>query len=90
LSGPRFGFTTFTGDLAAQRQDANLEPIMTQFNWQWETQILSLTGGNHALMERVLLVGVVEQDEFNTSLGWFAGYRLAGGVGPNFSMTKGG
>jgi hypothetical protein len=92
LSRPRFGFTTFTGDLAAQRQDANLESIMAQFSWQWETQILSQTGGNQALMEWVLLVGVVEQNEFNTLLGWFTGYRLAGGVeigvGPNFSMTK--
>ena len=43
-------------------------------------------------MEWVLLVGGVEQDEFNTSLGWLTGYRLAGGfeigAGPNFSMTK--
>ena len=43
-------------------------------------------------MEWVLLVGGVEQDEFNTSLGWLTGYRLAGGmelgVGPNFSITK--
>ena len=69
LSGPRFGFTTFTGDVAEQRQKADLEPIMTQFGWQWETQILSLTGGNQALMEWVLLVGGVEQDEFNASLG---------------------
>ena len=42
-------------------------------------------------MEWVLLVGGVEQDEFNTSLGWLTGYRLAGGmelgVGPNFSIT---
>ena len=92
LSGPRFGFTTFTGDVADQREAANLEPMMTQFGWQWETQIVSLTGGNQALMEWVLLVGGVEQDEFNTSLGWLTGYRLAGGfeigAGPNFSMTK--
>ena len=92
LSGPRFGFTTFTGDVAEQRQQADLEPMMTQFGWQWETRILSLTGGNQALMEWVLLVGGVEQDEFNTSIGWITGYRLATGfeigAGPNFSMTK--
>ena len=92
LSGPRFGFTTFTGEVAEQRQKADLEPMMTQFGWQWETQIVSLTGGNQALMEWVLLMGGVEQDEFNTSLGWITGYRLANGfeigAGPNFSMTK--
>ena len=92
LSGPRFGFTTFTGEVADQRDHAGLEPIMTQFGWQWETQVVSLTGGNQALMEWVLLVGGVEQDEFNLSLGWLTGYRLANGVeigvGPNFSYNK--
>jgi hypothetical protein len=65
---------------------------MTQFEWQWETQIVSVTGGNQALMEWVLLVGGVEQDEFNLSLGWFTGYRLANGVelgaAPNFRVSK--
>jgi len=92
LSGPRFGFTTFTGEVADLRDQAGLESVMTQFGWQWETQVLSLTGGNRALMEWVLLVGGVEQDEFNLSLGWLTGYRLATGfeigVGPNFSYSK--
>ncbi len=92
LSGPRFGFTTFTGDVADQRDQAGLETIMTQFGWQFETQILSLTGGHRALMEWVILVGGVEQDEFNLSLGWLTGYRLPSGVevgvGPNFSINK--
>ena len=92
LMGPRFGFTAFTGDVAKQRQQGGFEPIMTQFGWQWETQIVSMTGGNMALMEFVLLVGGVEQDEFNLSLGWLTGYRLATGkelgVGPNFSVGK--
>lgn len=92
LSGPRFGFTTFTGEVADMRDQAGLEPIMMQFGWQWETQIVSLTGGNQALMEWVLLVGGVEQDELNVSLGWLTGYRLANGlelgVGPNFSFNR--
>jgi hypothetical protein len=92
LSGPRFGFTTFTGDVADMRDQAGRENIMTQFGWQWETQIVSVRGGNQALMEWVLLVGGVEQDEFNISLGWITGYRLANGVeigvGPNFSTNK--
>jgi hypothetical protein len=92
LSGPRFGFTTFTGETADRRDQAGLESIMTQFGWQFETQILSLTGGQRALMEWVLLVGGVEQDELNLSLGWLTGYRLSSGfelgVGPNFSYSK--
>ena len=92
LSGPRFGFTVFTGETADQRDSIGLEPMMTQFGWQWETQIVSMQGGSQALMEWVLLVGGVEQSEFSLSLGWLAGYRLDNGVefgvGPNLSVNK--
>ena len=92
LSGPRFGFTVFTGDVADQRDRADLEPIMTQFGWQWETQLVSTETGSQALMEWILLVGGMEQSEFNLSLGWLAGYRLESGVefgvGPNFSWSE--
>lgn len=92
LSGPRFGFTAFTGDVARLRQSAGKQPIMSQFGWQFETQILSTQSGNRALMEWVVLVGGVEQDEMNLSLGWLAGYRLPNGlefgVGPNVSVRK--
>lgn len=92
LNGPRFGFTVFTGDVADQRDQAGLEPIMTQFGWQWETQLLATERGSQALMEWVLLVGGMEQNEFNVSLGWLAGYRLENGVefgvGPNFSYSR--
>ena len=92
LSGPRFGFTVFTGETADLRDLAGLEPIMTQFGWQFETQIVSMESGNQALMEWVFLIGGVEQDEFNASLGWLTGYRLENGVefgvGPNISYSK--
>lgn len=92
LSGPRFGFTTFTGDVATFRQAQGKQPIMSQFGWQFETQIVSTRSGNQALMEWVVLVGGVEQDELNLSLGWLAGYRLPNGVelgvGPNVSVRK--
>jgi hypothetical protein len=92
LSGPRFGFTTFTGETADLRDQADLEPIMSQFGWQFETQVVSLESGNQALMEWIFLVGGVEQDELNLSLAWIAGYRLGSGVefgvGPNFSYNR--
>jgi hypothetical protein len=92
LSGPRFGFTTFTGDIADKRNSIGKEAIMSQFGWQFETQIISMTDGNQALMEWVFLVGGVEQDELNLSLTWMAGYRLPNGlefgVGPSISITK--
>jgi hypothetical protein len=92
LAGPRFGFTSFTGSVAKLRQQAGLEPIMTQFGWQWETQIVSQRSGNQVLMELVVLAGGVEQNELNASLGWLTGYRMLNGlelgVGPNFSWNK--
>jgi hypothetical protein len=92
LSGPRFGFTTFTGTVADQRRYIGKEPIMSQFGWQFETQVLSTRSGNQALMEWVVLAGGVEQDELNLSLSWLAGYRLPNGlefgVGPNVSVRK--
>lgn len=94
LSGPRFGFTTFTGDVARLRNQIGKESIMSQFGWQFETQIVSTQSGNQALMEWVVLVGGVEQDELNLSLSWLAGYRLPNGLefgaGPNVSVRKDG
>jgi hypothetical protein len=80
LSGPRFGFTTFTGEVADQRRGADLETIMSQFGWQFETQILSQDSGNQALLEWLILVGGVESDEFNLTGSFLTGYRLANGL----------
>jgi hypothetical protein len=91
LSGPRFGFTVFTGEVADYRQMQGLEPIISQFGWQFETQMVSTTDGNQALMEWLVLLGGLEQDETNVSVAWLAGYRMAGGlefgVGPNFNAN---
>jgi hypothetical protein len=92
FSGPRFGFTVFTGDVAKLRQKINREPIMTQFGWQLETQISPVGTDSKALMEWVFLVGGVEQDELNLSLSWLAGWRtregLELGAGPAISVNK--
>lgn len=92
LSGPRFGFTTFTGDVARYRDAMGQGPIMSQFGWQFETQLVSTTSGNQALMEWVVLVGGAEQSDTNLSLSWLAGLRLPNGlefgVGPNVSVRK--
>jgi hypothetical protein len=90
LSGPRFGFTAFTGSVASGRQALGKQPIMSQFGWQFETQIVSTRSGNQALMEWIVLLGGLEQSERNLSLSWMAGYRLPNGVelgvGPNISV----
>lgn len=94
LSGPRFGFTTFTGDLAKRRAAADMSNIMSQFGWQFETQVMSTSSGATALMEWVVLLGGVEQDELNMGVTWMAGFRTEGGlefgVGPNLGVNKDG
>jgi len=91
LSGPRFGFTYFSGDVAAARESVGLEPMMTQFGWQFEKQLVSVSDGSQALMEFLFLFGGLEQDELNFSVSWLAGYRLRNGVeigvGPNFNFN---
>lgn len=92
LSGPRFGFTAFTGDVADGRRLLGKSAAMTQFGWQFETRLLSTSTGHQALMEWVVLVGGVEQSEFNASLSWLAGFRMPNGlefgVGPNLSRSS--
>ena len=91
LAGPRFGVTIFTGEVADRRQQAELEPLMSQFGWQWETQLVSTTGGGQALLEWVALVGGVEQGETNLSISFLAGLRMENGVefgvGPNLGVS---
>ena len=92
LNGPRFGFTTFTGEVAELRSDAGLSPVISQFGWQFETQMVSLEGGNKALLEWIFLLGGVESEHSTVSAALMAGYRLANGfefgAGPNISFTS--
>ena len=66
--------------LADQRAAAGLEPMMTQFGWQFERQLVSGSDGSQALLEWVFLFGGLEQSELNFSVTWIAGYRLSSGV----------
>ena len=92
LSGPRFGFTAFTGDVADARAAIGKEAIMTQFGWQFEEQLVSTEDGSQALMEWIVLVGGVEQGELNLGVSWLAGYRMPNGVefgvGPHVGVRK--
>lgn len=92
LNGPRFGFTAFTGDVADQRDAAGLEALMSQFGWQFENQIVSTSSGNRALLEGLVLLGGLEQGEFNLSFAGLAGFRTEAGIefgaGPNFNFNK--
>lgn len=90
LSGPRFGMTAFTGQVADRRRAVGESQLMSQFGWQFENQIVSTEAGNQALLEWVVLFGGFEQEMRNLSVSWMAGYRLPNGfelgVGPNFGI----
>lgn len=92
LSGPRMGMTYFTGDVGRYRQLTGKSRVMSQFGWQFETQIVSGDSGHQALMELVTLAGGVEQDEFNISIATLAGLRFPNGfeigAGPNVSLPS--
>jgi hypothetical protein len=91
LSGPRFGATMFTSDVADYRSARGQSSMMSQFGWQFEKQLVSTTRGSQALLEWVFLLGGVEQDEFNVGVSWLAGYRLPNGfefgVGPHVGFS---
>ncbi|MEM7415287.1 MAG: hypothetical protein AAF389_07310 [Gemmatimonadota bacterium] len=93
LSGPRFGMTTFTGAVAEARRSAGSAPVMSQFGWQFETQIAASQTGGQALLEWVFLVGGWEDGSVTGSLTWLAGYRLPSGfevgAGPSLSVHEG-
>lgn len=91
LSGPRIGFTSLSQrvvDALAERS-IEVQPLITQFGWQFEKQFYSKSGGLTAVNEWVVLVGGLEQDVVLPSLSWIVGLRTPEGaefgVGPNIT-----
>lgn len=89
-SGPRFGITWLAPgvqDTLSSRLDTKIQPVITQFGWQYERQFASLENGPVALNEWILLVGGLDQGVFLPSLTWLVGIRTRSqyelGVGPN-------
>jgi len=94
LSGPRFGLTYLPETIREKARDEfeldfDLNPIVTQFGWQFETRFLSSESGFAGVTEWVVLVGGLEQGAFIPSISWLVGGRtLEGmefGLGPNLS-----
>jgi hypothetical protein len=91
LSGPRVGFTSLSQGVVDALAERNIEvqPLITQFGWQFEKQFYSKSGGLTAVNEWVVLVGGLEQDVVLPSLSWIVGLRTPEGaefgVGPNIT-----
>ena len=91
LSGPRFGLSFVKGDNAKKLKDKlDVNPIVSQFGWQFETRFLSTADGFAGLSEWVPLIAGVDQGVFLPSLTWLIGFRTGGGselgFGPNISL----
>jgi hypothetical protein len=97
LSGPRSGFTVFTGSTARIVQAAKSEggfgasPVMFQFGYQFEVQYLN-EGSYQALFEFVPMITGFDQNIFIPSLTIMNGFRdnkhgweIA--FGPTFSLV---
>ena len=89
-TGPRCGVTWMNAsfvDSVKSKHNLDVNPVITQFGWQYESQFASLGSGPVALNEWVLLVGGLDQGLFLPSLTWLVGVRSEGGwefgVGPN-------
>jgi hypothetical protein len=93
LSGPRFGVTTLSDGVVEKLRDRHIEvdPVISQFGWQFEKQFYTKDGGLAMLNEWVFLVGGLDQNIALPSLSWLVGVRTANGsefgVGPNITPT---
>jgi hypothetical protein len=92
LSGPRLGMTYLSEGVRNQIKDEfdhDLNPVITQFGWQFEKRFMSSDTGATAVTEWVLLFGGVDQGVLIPSLTWLVGLRTVGGIelaaGPNVS-----
>ena len=67
----------------------NLNPVITQFGWQFEKQFFGKQGGPTAVNEAVVLLGGLDQGVAIPSLSWLVGVRATDGtevgVGPDLT-----
>ncbi len=97
LSGPRVGMTFLSDGVIDKLGEidpefATLNPLVSQFGWQFEKAFSS--GGSRLtpVTEWVLLLGGLDQGVAIPSLTWLVGMRTAGGlefgVGPNLTPAS--
>jgi hypothetical protein len=91
LSGPQLGFTFGGGSVYRTLRDNGMGPVISQFGWHFERQIVPLGAGPQLVTEAIPLVGGVEYGKLVPSLNLALGVRLPSGLefglGPSFSVT---
>jgi len=92
LSGPRAGVTFLSPGVRtqiAEEFNQDLNPVISQFGWQFEKRFMSTENGATAVTEWVVLFGGADQGVFIPSFTWLVGMRTVSGIefaaGPNLS-----
>ena len=95
FGGPRIGATVITdGTISSKLKEGGKRPLITQFGWQFEKRLFTLSNGLSGVFEFVPLIGGVEQNLFQLSASALVGVRGIGkkqrfevAIGPNLSKT---
>jgi hypothetical protein len=92
MTGPRFGLTVLNQrsvDALAERRGITVQPLISQFGWQFERRLYTKGDGVTMLTEWVPLISGLDQGLALPSLNWLAGLRTSGGtefgLGPNIT-----
>ena len=92
LGGPRLGVTVApNGDLREELEDQNMGPILSQFGWHFEYQVVPEGGGPAFVIQMVPMVAGVEYGKLVPHGTLAMGIRLPSGIefgiGPNLLYT---
>lgn len=94
FGGPRIGLTYIAaGSTASYLKGNNLNPLVTQFGWQFERRLFTTEDGTSGVVEFVPMVGGIEQGLFLPNASFLIGIRNGGkrslefALGPNFSVA---
>ena len=75
---------------AAKKEDIVINPLITQFGWQFEKKFLSTESGPEGISAIIPFVGGLEQNLVIPSVSWLIGLRLQNGfefaMGPILSV----
>lgn len=97
LSGPRVGVTYINQPTKVQVDGFGLDsgmtvnPLVSQFGWQFEWKYFETANGSAGLFEFIPLIGGLDQGMFIPSANMLVGYRTPEGweigFGPNLSLV---
>ena len=92
MSGPRFGLTMLNQrslDTLRERRNLSLQPMVSQFGWQFERRLYTNGDGVTMVTEWIPLLTGLDQGVALPSLNWLAGLRSSSGtefgIGPNIT-----